>query len=284
MMSNQYYIKGLEGVSIETITECFNKAFSDYSVPIQSTARELQERLTGNGYAPQWSTGVFEEDRLLAFVLHGIKDIGGSFKLYNAGTGAVPTARGQSLTLKQYEYLLPKARQAGCTGVELEVIIDNEPAIHSYKKVGFHISNTLASFKAGTENLAISTPHEILEVEAINWQQVQGFWDWKPSWQHSRNALMANWKLHKSVQVMQAGEVLGYAIFNPESGRMAQFAVSQAHRNRGIGKALFAYAQKACRKTLTVVNVDSRALHTLAFLEKIGFEPLLQQYEMQLTL
>lgn len=277
-------IKSLEGVSIETITDCFNLAFSDYSVPIQSTPEQLKERLVGNGYAPEWSTGVFEDDKLLAFVLHGRKDNERGFKLYNAGTGAVPAARGQSLTLKQYEYLLPKAREAACNGIELEVITDNAPAIHSYKKVGFHILNTLSSFKGTVEGLATTTPFKVQETDTIDWNVVRQFWDWRPSWQHAEEAMTASWKLHKSVQVLQADELLAYAVYNPESGRVAQFAVAPRHRNQGIGKALFTYVQNACLKPLSVVNVDSKALHTLTFLKRIGLEPLLQQYEMQLPL
>ena len=277
-------MRTLEGVPIEVLTEASNLAFSDYTVPLKSTPRELGDRLKSCGYSPKWSMGAFRNGELQGFMFHGYRNDNGIKTLHNCGTGVVPAARGQALTTRQYQYLLPKAYGRGIRRVQLEVISTNEMAVHVYEKSGFMVSNKLCCFKGTVRRKKMPKDMEVVVVKKPQWQAWREMWDWNPSWQHSEAAVMALPKLHRCVQLMKQGVPVGYAVYQKASGRIVQFAIDRTHRKMGYGHILFYYLQEQVASEISWINVDSGAQGTLSFLKHIGLRVFLEQYDMELSL
>lgn len=277
-------IRNLQGISLEQISQCFNGAFADYSVPMQVSAQQLHERLKSIGYAPEWSTGVFSGNELLAFVLHAKKTVNGEFLLYNGGTGSLPKARGKGLTKRQYEYLLPKLKDVACKSVCLEVIQDNLPAIRTYEKIGFSTSRQLACFQGQVDNPKKLSKAIVQVHKGLDESVIELFWDWRPSWQHAAEALLNAPEQLSTFKIMDQGNCIAYAIFQPSNAKVVQLAVAPDFRRQGYGSLLAHYIQRQHETPLKVINMDASSKGNQRFWDRLGLEFLLMQQEMVLTL
>jgi GNAT superfamily N-acetyltransferase len=77
------------------------------------------------------------------------------------------------------------------------------------------------------------------------------------------------------------GKLVGYLIYNANSRKVNQFAVSAQHRQKGVASALFNHLQQTLDEGIYVYNVDSSSLATLSFLKKIGLKEKVNQFEME---
>ena len=78
------------------------------------------------------------------------------------------------------------------------------------------------------------------------------------------------------------GELAGYVIFQPATGRISQLAVGPAWRGHYVGSTLVRAAEEDCGgKRLSVLNVPEEESGMILFLEKAGFENQVDQYEME---
>jgi ribosomal protein S18 acetylase RimI-like enzyme len=78
---------------------------------------------------------------------------------------------------------------------------------------------------------------------------------------------------------------VGYAVLFPESGDIAQMAVSKDFRGKGVGSVLMKEMSKRTdRGRLAVLNVDAHSTGTIEFLKALGFKNFVGQYEMILEL
>jgi GNAT superfamily N-acetyltransferase len=72
----------------------------------------------------------------------------------------------------------------------------------------------------------------------------------------------------------------GYIILAESSARVKQFAVAHEFRKKGIGQQLFYEIQQLVGdKMILLINIDDRD-ESNVFLQKIGLEMILKQYEM----
>ena len=65
---------------------------------------------------------------------------------------------------------------------------------------------------------------------------------------------------------------------------MHQFAVDKKHRRKKAATSLFAYIAVNFGAEISMINIDSEAVGTIAFLEKIGLAPYVTQHEMALVI
>ena len=132
-------LRTLENISTERLLETFNLSFSDYIVPFYLTKEQLENKIQSESIKLEFSVGAFEDNRLIAFILHGYDTIDNLKIVYNAGTGVIPAKRGNKLTAKLYEYALTILHKNDIDKVLLEVITTNKAAIKTYKNIGFKI-------------------------------------------------------------------------------------------------------------------------------------------------
>ncbi|MGL2965764.1 GNAT family N-acetyltransferase [Flavobacterium sp. XGLA_31] len=276
--------KTLENVPIKVILDTFNLAFSDYIVPMRITEAQLLAKIKTENLQLQYSAGAFENEELIAFILHGHDFIQGKSVVYNGGTGVIPSKRGQNLTEQLYEFIIPSLRAKQIDSVQLEVITTNIPAIKTYEKAGFKTMRVLDCFKGVLSQEPTDNTYIIQTVTTWDWALFISFWDWQPSWQNQVSAIEKSKNDLVCLGIYQEKELLGYLLLNTQSNRIQQFAVTKNHRHQGIATALFKYTAGHYSSELTLINIDHSSENTIQFLEKMGFHKTVSQYEMWLTL
>lgn len=277
-------IRTLINTDLPAICKAFNEAFAGYFLPISLTPEQLAEKMRLEQIDLHYSVGAFENEVLIAFILHGIAETDGRKLLYNAGTGVLPAARGQQLTRRLYNYIMPQILEAQIDHVQLEVIDQNAAAIHNYEGIGFETMRRLHCFRGkpvidrGNKEIVISA------IDNADWKRICAFRDFAPSWQNS--ILVVN-TLKEDCLLLGAYEkdvLVGYLAFNKKSNRLLQLAVAKEYRRRGIGSELCRQLNIDAEQQLFVTNVDDSPADALHFLQHIVLEEFICQYEMQLSL
>lgn len=275
-------IQTLEHTSIDEITEVFNRSFADYLVPFKLTQEQLIGKMNAENIHLAFSVGAFEGNQLVGFMLHGMDP--GQKIAYNGGTGVLPEQRGKRLTQQMYGHLVPLLQQAHFVKIQLEVISENHKAYKSYKTVGFRQVRELICFKGTINPVQTSSPFEVKPLERQDWAILEDFWDWQPTWQNDGNAMRNSKDRIQSLGIFTQNKPVAYAVFNPTSKRIHQFAVHKNHRCQGLGRQLFSAVSEALPSECSLINIDSAAAPTLSFLSSMGLNPFLKQYEMVLML
>lgn len=274
----------LENISTDKILEVFNLAFSDYIIPFSLTKEKLEAKVKSESIRLEFSVGAFENEQLIGFILHGFDVVDNLKVVYNGGTGVIPSKRGNKVTEKMYEYILPLLHQNKIDKVLLEVITTNEAAIKTYKRIGFKTTRLLNCFKGTISLPGNNRKFEIRELEIFDWKKVYSFWDVKPSWQNSITAMEKLKSSNVSVGILEEEKLLGYTIYNPELKRIHQISVDKDNRKRGVGRQLLEYISKNHATDISIINVDDSSGETLKFLNDAGLKISVKQYEMELDL
>lgn len=277
-------LQTLDNISIEALLEVFNLSFSDYIVPFHLTKEQLQDKIKSDSVRLEFSVGAFEDNRLIAFLLHGYDIIDSLKVVYNAGMGVIPAKRGNRLTSKMYDYILPILHENSIDKVVLEVITTNETAVKTYQNIGFKIIRQLNCFK-GVLNIS-TTNHdfEIRELEAYDWPKFQSFWDFKPTWQNSLTAVEQLKQSNVSIGIYDNETLIGYTIYNPKSKRIHQLAVDKNYRNSGIARKLLGYISTNHAVAIACLNIEDSSTEVLKFMTGIGTNVYIKQYEMEFNL
>lgn len=271
----QFQISTLKKVKNAEIVEVFNSAFADYFVKIELTEKSLADKILAENLILEKSVGAFIENKLVGFILLGIEN----GVAYNGGTGVIPKARGNNLTGKMYEFILPKLNAESVYLHQLEVVTENFSAIEIYEKIGFEKLRTLVCFKGKITISKINRDIEIKYLEEIDETLFPQFWSSNPSWQNSISAINRTKYLHKIVGAFYENNLVGYLIYT-ETGRIKQFAVKKEFRRLGIVQTLFAQLNN---QEIIITNVDKNDGETISFLEKIGLNLFLEQFEMKFS-
>ncbi|WP_273566752.1 GNAT family N-acetyltransferase [Maribacter halichondriae] len=284
MRKSEMEIKTLEGIDLKEILKIFNDSFSDYFVPFKLTEEQLTSKMLVDKTDLSLSIGVFENGKLIAFILHGFDTINNQNVIYNGGTGVIPEKRGLGLTKQMYLFILPLLAKKGINKLMLEVISENIQAIKSYDKFGFKVKRELLCYKGEVE---VSNPNnniEIKELQNYNWELMESFWDIYPTWQNSKSVVNELKYNNTSLGAYIENQLVGYVIYNPTNKRIQQIAVSKYFRKKRIASTLILELTEKYGNTLSIINVDKRSNVVNDFFNKIGLENNLEQLEMEFEL
>lgn len=277
-------IKTLVGINKKDILKVFNESFSDYFIPFQLSQEQLALKMLADKTELNLSVGVFENENLIAFILHGFDKIDNEKIIYNGGTGVIPEKRGSGLTKQMYQFILPVLKEKGIDKLQLEVITENTQAIKSYKNSGYKLERELVCYKG---EISISNTNDRVEIKKLlnyNWNLFESYWDIYPTWQNSKNVLKELKSSTISFGAYLENRLVGYVIYNPGNNRILQIAVSKNFRQKKIASTLFRKIIETYTNSLSIINVDKSSKCINAFLEKIGFKKTLEQLEMKLHL
>lgn len=272
-------IRSLTREDTEDLLNAVNGAFADYIVPFQLNMEQLQFKMSSEDILPEWSAGVFDGNKMIAFIMHGMRNMDGKPVLYNAGTGTLPEYRGQGLVGKIYDHLQPLLQEHKVTQLMLEVIENNQSAIRAYEKNGFSIQRKLLCFDGVLKENSATELFAIRPLDHLNWDTLQSFWDITPGWQSA--AASMDKVTPQALGAFAGTELLAYILFSPAKKRLYQLAVAPSHRRKGIATQLLARVQQQTgRGKVQLNNVDEAAESLKLFLEKQGLANTINQFEM----
>lgn len=261
-------LKTLENTDPAVIFSAFEKAFASYFVPFHFIESEHYKRWKLAGVDFSVSYGVFEDQKLCAFILH----VPLGEKLFNFATGVIPEARGKRHIDLIYQEMNPQKFKT----MSLEVIIENEKAIKVYTRVGFRITRRLHTLKG---KLNISSVHSKHRYEILNYQ----FDEEMRALQKGYYSLeQAEPVLHRKAQELEVhklyseAELLAYVIFEPQT-----LSIKQIEFRNALDDVLeLLDKMKLNQELITVPNIEGSRKDLLIFLKTNGLENYVSQFEM----
>jgi len=286
-----YIYSTLENTSVQTLFLAFLKAFEDFSSTKNVSIESFQNMLQIRGYIPEISLGAFEKSShiLAGFILNGFRTWNGKRTVYDILTGTVPSYRRQGIANTMFEKLKVLLRQNYAEQYLTEVKKENTTAIELYKKQGFKIRRGLSSFNLKRENHNKTTSafkvEYFTEIKQNEWEQLQSFWEFQPSWQNSISSITAVQGIMIYALVRSDNNIIGYGVVDKNTGDIPQLAIQKNYRRNGIaGSIVSALFEKVAMNQLNIFNVDDAYDSMKLFLLKLGFENTISQYEIVLTL
>ena len=153
-------VKKLGNIAFETIIDCFLKSFKNYYVELPTDINYYKQRWELAKVDFNLSYGMFDNEKLIGFIINAVDERNGIKIAFNTGTGVLPEYRGKRIVKSIYDDAIPDLKKNGITKCSLEVITDNMKAIKSYQSIGFEICKTFECYK-GAINLATSEKVEL---------------------------------------------------------------------------------------------------------------------------
>jgi ribosomal protein S18 acetylase RimI-like enzyme len=270
----------------------FVEAFSDYALDMSQYREEtFLNRALKNGVDFDSSVGAYAGDRMIGYTLVGIDRWDGAPAAYDIGTGIVKAHRGKGIARGMFEHALPKLRERGVRKFLLEVLQENERAIKAYERTGFRITREFDCFvlKLG-EVAAVEQALKDADIRELDRDRIELFGealDWQPSWENSFASIIRipDEILIRGMFISDAPA--GILVYYPALTWIMCLAVQRSHRRRGIGTALVRNLLESLSgaiRTVKLVNVPHSDSGMISFLERLGFELYVSQYEMALDL
>jgi len=277
-------IKSLGNTDFETIIKACIQAFADYE--IQLNAEELKTMWKRRGFNPNLSFAAFEGENIVAFTLNGIGSFNGIKMAYDTGTGTIKEYRRQGLATKIFEYSVPYLKAANINHYLLEVLQHNAKAVSVYEKIGFEVTREFNYFSWANDEINnemknIEVPCSIEKINIEKFYFVSDFWDFYPSWQNSFESIHRASEDFISLGALIDKELVGYCVFEPNSGDITQIAVDKLHRRKGIASLLLHEIGKLNKNTkMKLINTDISCNSIVDFLRAKNIEISGKQFEM----
>lgn len=275
-------IRTLTRDDFDELHACWMVAFGDYQVKIDMPPELLREMFAQNGLIYEVSVAAYKDNKMIGFLLNGMRTYDGVATGYDTGTALIPEFRGAGISSK----LFPEAEKAlikkGMKNYLLEVIQTNEPACKAYLKNGFKVTRELLVFK--TENIinkAISNP--AVEIKETPYKkEFTTILEYKPSWQNSHDAIIAMGPGTVTYTAKENGQLVGYITFQKSRRRVLQIGAKNGPAKKEIYMALLSKGldHNLGGNDFVAVNIPPDAKDVIAAFEGCGFKKMLGQYEM----
>ena len=284
--------KNLVNISFEELHNTFVDAFSDYAVDVSyMTTNVIQNRAIKNGYDPELSVGVFNDNKLVGFTLVGIDKHYETSAAFDIMTGLVKDYRGKGIASEMFNFIKPKLKEKNIDEFYLEVLQENKAAIRAYQKTGFKIKRSLNCFSMEinkfkvTEHLRIPLKFNHLKKSEID--DFETFTDCTPSWENSFNAIK---RIPDEIIIIDAEysiNKVGLIVYYPLVNWIMAVLVDPKYRKMGVGSALFSELIKQVDgkvDKIKFLNIQSEDEDLINFLKASGFELMTAQFEMKYEL
>jgi hypothetical protein len=235
-----------------------------------------KERWKAAGVNFELSYGMFDNDKLVGFIINAIAVRQGELTAYNSGTGVIPEYRGKRIVKAIYDFAIPDLIQNGITKCLLEVITENVKAIKSYEGIGFKICKNYKCY-AGIITVETQNNYALKEVtfNAVNWSELPN--QELYSWDNQNESLeKGNYNYY---QVIVDNQVDSFFAINSENGYLAQLEVL---KNTNTSWNILFSSIQSIQKEIKTNNVDDRLIDKIKAIEAAGLKNTVIQYEMEL--
>ena len=143
-----YTYQCLVNQSYAEIADCLNLAFSDYALPVQLSAEQVEAFFASSGADLRLSYGAFYDNRLIGFMVNACSIYNGERAVFDVATGVVPEHRGKKVFTNLFSFAEGELRKQGVEKYYLEVLQQNQKAINAYQKQGFAVCRAFSVLKA----------------------------------------------------------------------------------------------------------------------------------------
>lgn len=268
-------VKHLGHTDFEVLMKCFLKAFENYFVQMPTDHDFYRQRWKAAKVDFELSFGMFDGDTLVGFIINAIDERDGTKVAFNAGTGVLPSYRGQRIVKQIYNSAIPILKANGVKKCALEVITDNTIAIRSYESIGFvkekHFLCFSGQLKLSQEALNISQ----VAYSDINWDEMphQDLYAWD-----SHYAVLKE-SDYSYYQIRKGSSVESYIVIDHKSGYIAQCGVLE-ETNAAYQRLGSAIAKLS--ESVRINNVDERLETKIKAFKSFGLTNSINQFEMAL--
>lgn len=283
-MNIQY--DNLVNTTLEELHAVFHDAFSNYEIPLKLTQTQFNYLLERRGYQLDSSYGAFLDGKLIGYVINGLGKRDGLPCAYDISTGLLIIHHGKGIATKLMAFAINELKQKGIQEYSLEVIKTNAPAYALYQKSGFVINRHLDFYMfpksvVGTISNNKNTTVRMEEIKTLDWDLFQRFWDFKPAWQNSIEAVERKADKFICLGAYDGTSLVGYGIIEPHTGDIPHLAVHPKERRKGVGSTLLQKLKERTESSnLRFINAEADCESFKGFVRNLGLEDGKGQYEM----
>lgn len=281
-----------DAVTLVTLTEAFNRAFEEYYISLVQTPQSLAALIESTDVSLAHSVAAVDSAGMPAGIgLLARREERG----WIAGMGVAPEWRGHGQGARVLERVVARAREAGLTRVQLEVLDENAAARRLYARLGFTVLRPLRVYTGPLIRLA-SAPTRPSELAIGGLDPVDALAELAatravvPAWQRDLPSLLrmsglralALWPRDQPEAIL-AGVVYSPANFGVallDAGSSANLAEARAEQ---VGYLLRAVVARHPRVLLRAINVPPGDPLGDA-LDALGCAVVSSQWEMALDL
>lgn len=265
------YIKNLNHLPFDEVVQAFLSSFEQYFVELPKDKDYWQKRFSQSGVDWSLSFGMFEEHRLVGFIIHSVGNHQGQLTAYNAGTGVIPKFRGQKIIDALYDFAIPELKKSGIQKCLLEVIDENEAALRVYSRIGFQRLRQLMSFAGKLTKRTAAVSSTKVEAEEI----LELYEEEHYCWDHYLSVVKRSEAGFYLVQ--RDHQVLGY-FTTDTTGNLQHLESPGSHYDEILD------AVASLHQNVRIKNVPEERKSLISVLKDRSFSNLINQYEMQLHL
>lgn len=283
-------IRNLSETDFGILIECFLLSFENYFVKMPIDKEYYRQRWQTAQVDYRLSYGMFDNEKLVGFVIHAIDKRDEKLVAYNTGTGVIPSYRGQKIVQSIYKYAISDLKKNGIEKCILEVITENEKATKAYQNIGFEIKKRYKCFagELKMENQFLEKNNfEVRKVNYsdINWSELpnQDAYSWENHFQIIKNGNYAYYQIWNQNNLEHKLE--SFFVINSSNGYIAQFEVlvnEEKHKKLAYQR-LFSTI-KEISPFIKINNIDTKFEDKINFLNSIGIENIIDQYEMEMKI
>lgn len=273
-------ISNLQETPISEIVDCITDSFTNYFVPMPAEVDYWTNRFKSARVDFALSYGMFNEGKLIGFIINGVDRLNGELIAFNTGTGVASKSRGQQITDQLYAFAIPHLKEKGITRCKLEVIQKNEIAVHVYERIGFSITRTLKCFKGSFQPSDANVLTE--EVPYSDVTAIARNFDHHYSWENCVNAIELSDNVYKTYKVTddQKNEI-GFFVVNPYNAYIPQLEITT--NNTSDWSRLLPAIGKVS-PSAKIINIPEERTDMIKALLAAGLENHIDQHEMEMAL
>lgn len=278
--------RAVSDVDFRDFTAAFNRAYSDYYVPISMTISSFRALMARDDLDMDVSVAAVDDDgSIIGTGLLGIRGKQG----WIGGMGVVPERRRQGIGRQMMEYLLERAREHSLDEVKLEVIEKNIGAHKLYSDLGFEDGHMLLVLDRGPQITVFEYrhPYQIEERAPSGLLKYYPEFHGTPNcWQRDLPSLEALTPFLQSWAMLETGRVVGYALgwADTQLIRLLDIAVQPHQNHTSAAQALLEHLHQqypqAYGNSYNLTENDP----VVPVFYTLGYKVSLRQIEMRLRL
>lgn len=284
-MAIAYLLKGkfvmhtyqcLASQSYAEIADCLNLAFSDYALPVQLSAEQVEAFFASSGANLRLSYGAFYDNRLIGFMVNACSVYNGERAVFDVATGVVPEHRGKKVFTNLFSFAEGVLRKQGVEKYYLEVLQQNQKAIHAYQKQGFAICRAFSVLKA-SHRTPDSDACSIAQVglDAFDFEKARQCVCVPPSFENSTAILMRNPASYAVAYQEQENGIGAFCVFQKQRGQLMQLGYADLSQLEEILQWLFSQYPE-----IVIKNIDKSYPQVMELLLSLGAQEVTEQFEM----